>query len=257
MLLLLSPSKTLDESSHISDDLWNKSTEIRFKKEALLLIENLRNYSATEISNLMNLSDKLSHINVSRYADYSAKFTRNNSRPALCSFKGDVYAAMDISKYSAAQWEYAQSHLAILSGLYGVLRPLDLMQPYRLEMGTRLKNASGNSLYAFWDHKIANVLQAQMSDHKHPVIVNLASEEYAKAARLNHMDGAVVHVHFKERKGDQYKVIGIHAKKARGTMAHYAILKGLSDPDTLKEFNELGYRFSENHSDQYDWVFVR
>lgn len=257
MLLVLSPAKTLDETTVIPDKIVAKATQLSFQNEAGELVKILRNHSAAQISSLMKVSDKIAALNVSRYESYSAKFTDKNARPALWTFKGDVYTPMAISDYSMKSWDYAQHHVRILSGLYGLLRPLDLMQPYRLEMGTRLENKKGKNLYEFWGSKVSEAINEAQAESKTPLLVNLASEEYAKVIDKKALKSPMVTIHFKENKGGQYKTIGIHAKKARGTMADYTIRNQVGDPEKLKLFNLLGYKYTNNLSDEKNWVFVR
>ncbi|MBY0407321.1 MAG: peroxide stress protein YaaA [Rickettsiales bacterium] len=256
MLIVLSPSKTLDYDSVFPDI----STSLpRCFEDTLILVKELRNYSSAQIAQLMDISVKLSDLNMARYQNFSTDSTRNNSRPSLFAFKGDVYAPMDISQYGKKELGYAQGHVRILSGLYGLLRPLDLMQPYRLEMGTGLKTKRGKDLYQFWGDRITQMLNEDVKEAggKVPVVVNLASEEYFKAVRPELLEGEVIHIVFKERTAAGVKIIGIHAKKARGLMADFAIKGQVKESEKLKKFNGNGYAFQPKLSTENSWVFVR
>jgi len=252
MLMVLSPSKTLDESSALPK---LATTLPACLDEAGELVKILRNYSAPKLSQLMDIIDKLAALNAARYAEYSTPFTAKNARPALYLFKGDVYEPMAVAEYGKKELDYAQQHLRILSGLYGVLRPLDLMQPYRLEMGTRLANKKGKDLYAFWGSRISEELNAAMG--KKPLLVNLASEEYFSSVKIDVLTAPVLHIAFKEKQKDKLKVVGLFAKRARGMMADFAIRNKIKSPENLKEFNGGGYAFQPRLSGPEQWVFTR
>lgn len=205
----------------------------------------------------MELSDTLAALNVARYGAWKTPFTAKNARPAVLAFNGDVYEGLEAGTLDRAGLDWAQDHLRILSGLYGVLRPLDLMQPYRLEMGTRLPNARGKDLYAFWQGRLAESLAEELAAHASPVLVNLASEEYFKAVPLKVLAHRVIQPVFQERKGTQWKVVSFHAKRARGLMARYAIEHRVDDPEALKAFDREGYAFAPASSDENTWVFRR
>jgi cytoplasmic iron level regulating protein YaaA (DUF328/UPF0246 family) len=202
----------------------------------------------------MHLSEPLAQLNEERYQSFTDTFTQENAKQALMAFKGDVYTMMDVAEYSEADLAFAQQHLRILSGLYGLLKPLDLIQPYRLEMGTRLKTKKGDSLYAYWGSKISTALNEA---GKGQTLVNLASQEYFKAIDQKTLLLPVVNIHFKEFKDGKYQVLGLFAKQARGRMSNFVIKNHLTDPEQLKTFQEAGYEFAERLSSAIDWVFVR
>lgn len=254
MLLILSPSKTLDEISPIPDISY---TQPCFLKEAEKLVYVLRNYSSGKLSQLMDISDKLSSLNVARYEAFSLPFTRNNSRPCLFMFKGDVYEPMDVSEYTVTQLAYAQEHLRILSGLYGILRPLDLIQAYRLEMGTRLRINNHRDLYQFWGDKITIALNDACECMLEKTVINLASVEYFGAVKPAKLKGRLINIVFKESYQGGYRVVALHAKKARGMMADYAIKNRIAVANDLKAFQVGGYRYSSDLSGADDWVFIR
>lgn len=204
----------------------------------------------------MEISPKLAALNAERFKHFDGKESLKAARPALYTFKGDVYAAMRIAEYGAKERTYAQKHLRILSGLYGVLRPLDAMQPYRLEMGTNLKNPRGKDLYTFWGSRIAEALNRAAEAAKANIIINLASQEYAAAVDRHALAVPMLDVAFKERKGNTLKTVGLLAKRARGAMADHAIRHGLKTPAALQQFTGKGYRFDETLSSDEEWVFV-
>lgn len=253
MILVLSPSKTLDYETPIKA----AHTQPEFLKDAVELVEVLRGYTPNKLSALMDISDKLAQLNAQRYRDFTTPFTVKNARQALLAFKGDVYEGIDIEHYSAEDFAFAQKHLRILSGLYGVLRPLDLMQPYRLEMGTRLKNAQGKNLYDFWGERITQSLNKALKSEDSGVLVNLASEEYFHAVRAQALKGHILHIQFKEKRGNKLQIIGLMAKKARGVMTDWVIRNRLYDINMLKNFNESGYRYEDQLSTADTVVFVR
>ena len=205
----------------------------------------------------MDLSDNLAALNVARYEAWRPKFTAKNSKQAVLAFNGDVYDGLEAKSLKAKDLEWAQDHVCILSGLYGVLRPLDWMQPYRLEMGTALTNLRGKNLYQFWGASIAQHLNAQLLKDKTPVVVNLASQEYFKAVDQKVLKARVIECVFEEYKGGKYKVISFFAKRARGLLARYAIQKHIQNPEKLKDFNLEGYAYEDSESDVNRWVFRR
>lgn len=249
MLTLLSPSKTLNEDACSVE----KATKPVLLDSSKVLIKRLKSMSKKDISKLMGISDKLSELNFDRFQSFSTPFTPKNAKPALTYFKGDVYEGLKAEDFDKKDFEFAQKHLRILSGLYGLLRPMDLMQAYRLEMGTKLKNEKGKDLYEFWGEKITEKINEDESD----VIVNLASNEYFKAVKPKKMKGNLIVPVFKEKKGDDYKVIGLFAKKARGMMARYIIKNRINNPEKIKDFNESGYKFNKKLSNEKEWVFTR
>ena len=238
MLFLLSPAKSLDYETPLGDV---PHTQPQFKAQSQALIEVLRTQSPQQIASLMDLSDALSALNVARYAAWSPRSTLRNARPAVLAFNGDVYEGLQARTLPVAALEWAQQHMAILSGLYGVLRPLDLLQPYRLEMGTRLATPQGSNLYQFWGSSIAQHLNQRLRADTSPVVVNLASQEYFKAVDRKTLKAPVVECVFEDYKGGAYKVISFHAKRARGLMARYAIEHRITTPEGLKHFDSEGY----------------
>jgi cytoplasmic iron level regulating protein YaaA (DUF328/UPF0246 family) len=245
MLFLLSPAKTLDFERTLPSV---EMTEPVFKKYSSELISLLKTKTHKEISELMSLSDNLSALNLERYKNWTPKFTVKNSRPALLAFNGDVYEGLDAYSLSTKNLKWAQDHLAILSGLYGVLRPLDKMQPYRLEMGTNLENERGNNLYKFWDNTISEYLNTRLANEKNPIIVNLASQEYFKSIQLKTLNAKVIECVFEQEKSGKFKVISFLAKRARGLMARFAIENQIKSPEALQKFNSEGYSFQESLS---------
>ena len=253
MLMIISPAKTLDYESPLATET---HTQPDFLDDACELIDQLKELEPHQVSNLMSISDKLGQLNAERFQTWHTPFTPDNARQAVLAFKGDVYTGLDAESFSSGDFSFAQKHLRILSGLYGLLKPLDLMQPYRLEMGTRFENTRGKDLYAFWGSKITEALnQLLASDDK--VLVNLASNEYFKSVQKKHLDARLVTPQFKDWKNGQYKMISFYAKKARGLMCRYAIQNRITQADDLKGFNLEGYYFSEDQSDNNNWVFLR
>ena len=250
MLLVISPAKTLD----YSNPEYSSHSQPDFPSEVNDLVGVLKKKSASQISKLMHLSDTLASLNVERYKNFTETFSPDNSKQAVLAFKGEVYAKMEADQFSAEDLEFAQQHLRILSGLYGVLKPLDLIQPYRLEMGTPLKTKKGTNLYQYWGTKISKALN-EAGQGK--TLVNLASQEYFKAVDQKTLKLPVISIHFKESNAGKYQVVGFFAKQARGLMARYAILNRVTDPEQLKVFGEEGYEFSAPLSTAQDWVFVR
>ncbi len=255
MLFLLSPAKSLDYDTPAPKDL--PHTLPQFTPQSSQLIDLLRPMSPQKIADLMGLSDALSALNVARYETWRPKFTAKNSKHAILAFNGDVYDGLDAKSLKPADLEWAQSHLVMLSGLYGALRPLDRMQPYRLEMGTRLANEAGSNLYKFWGARIANYLDAQLVHDKKPVIVNLASNEYFKVVDRKALKARVVECVFQEPKNGEYKIISFMAKRARGMMARFAIQKRIKDVQQLKAFQSDGYAFNAKLSEPDRLVFQR
>lgn len=251
--MVISPAKKLDFDTPCKD---LKATDNQFLEEAQLLIKHAKALSKSEIAKLMKLSDSLAQLNVDRYNSWSLPFDTSNAKHAIFAFRGDVYQGLDADSLTKTQLSFAQKHLMILSGLYGLLRPFDLIQPYRLEMGTKLQNPLGKDLYAFWNHKLTDHLNQVLKKKKAP-LVNLASSEYFKAIQPSNLDYPVIHPVFKEKKDGVYKTIGIHAKKARGKMVRFALDEKISEAEQLREFAIDGYRFSKKLSDEAQWVFTR
>ena len=254
MLFLLSPAKSLDYDTPAGDV---PHTQPLFTKQSAELIEILRGYSPQQIAELMDLSDQLAGLNVARYQAWSPKFTAKNSKQAVLAFNGDVHEGLDAKTLKADDLAWAQAHVCILSGLYGVLRPLDWMQPYRLEMGTALENPQGRNLYKFWGSQIADYLNERLQADKTPVVVNLASQEYFKAVDQKALKARVIECVFEDWKGGKYKVISFLAKRARGLMARYAALHRVSTPKQLEKFNLEGYAFDAAASEPDRLVFRR
>jgi cytoplasmic iron level regulating protein YaaA (DUF328/UPF0246 family) len=254
MLLLLSPAKSLDYETPTEGV---PHTLPQFVSQSAELVDVLKHKTPTQISELMDLSDNLAALNVARYEAWRPKFTAKNSKQAILAFNGDVYDGLEAKTLKPKELEWAQDHVCILSGLYGVLRPLDWMQPYRLEMGTRLANLKGKNLYQFWGASIAQHLNEKLSKDKTPVVVNLASQEYFKAVDQKVLNARVIECVFEDYKGGKYKVISFFAKRARGLLARYAIQNQIKKPEKLKEFDFDGYAFAESFSDADRWVFRR
>ncbi|WP_027708107.1 peroxide stress protein YaaA [Zooshikella ganghwensis] len=255
MLMLISPAKTLDFASPILSNL--TVVQPQYTQQAAQLIEILRQFSVSDISQLMKLSDKLASLNVARYASWQAKHTKENSRPAIYAFKGDVYTGLDIDAFSQEDLQFANTHLGILSGLYGLLQPLTLIQPYRLEMGTKLLNPKGKSLYDFWQSTITTHVRQQLDQQGDNILINLASNEYFSAIDKKSLNADIITPSFKDYKNGTYKIISMYAKKARGMMARYIIQNKITHPAEIKQFNEAGYQFNEQLSTNDNWVFIR
>ena len=253
MLMVVSPAKNLDYDSPLATDRY---TQPAFLDDACELIDQLKALEPHQVSNLMSISDKLGQLNAERYQQWHTPFTPDNARPAVLAFNGDVYTGLAAQEFSDKEFEVAQQRLRILSGLYGILRPLDLMQPYRLEMGTKFANKRGKDLYEFWGDTITNALNEEL-EADDGVLVNLASNEYFKSVRKKHLNARVITPQFKDWKNGQYKMISFYAKKARGLMARYAITNNITQADDLKGFDLAGYRFSEEQSSGDNWTFLR
>ncbi|WP_342630665.1 peroxide stress protein YaaA [Marinobacter alkaliphilus] len=253
MLMIISPAKTLDYDSPLATETY---TQPDFLDDACELIDQLKALEPHQVSNLMSISDKLGQLNAERFRTWHTPFTPDNARQAILAFKGDVYTGLDAESFSEQDFAFAQKHLRMLSGLYGLLKPLDLMQPYRLEMGTRFENQRGKDLYAFWGSKITEALNELLAQDDQ-VLVNLASNEYFKSVQKKQLDGRLITPQFRDWKNGQYKMISFYAKKARGLMCRYAIQNQITQADDLKGFNLEGYYFSEDQSDKNNWVFLR
>jgi uncharacterized protein len=257
MLFLLSPAKTLDYDSPVPSALRQAATRPLYADRAAELIALLRAKSAASIARLMDLSNDLATLNAARYAAWSSRHTDRNSRPAAWAFDGDVYDGLSAKTLSPDDWHWAQRHVVILSGLYGALRPLDKLQPYRLEMGTALANPQGRNLYAYWGDTLAEHLNARARTDASPVIVNLASQEYFRAADRQALKPRVIECVFEDWKGEGYKVISFFAKRARGAMARFAIQRRITTPAGLEAFSAEGYAFDANASTAQRLVFRR
>ncbi len=247
MLLLLSPAKTLDFSSKLPLNL--QTSKPIFLNEARELVTILQNYNVEEISKLMKISAKLADLNLKRFQEFST----SENRPAIFAYKGDVYEGFELAQYTEKELEFATNHLRIISGLYGVLKPLDLIQAYRLEMNTNLLNTKGKNLYSYWQEKITEALNQEETDF----IVNLASQEYSAAILESKLLKPFINIAFKERYNNSYKVVGIHAKKARGMMANFIIRNHIFSFEELKKFKGDNYQFSPQLSSKNEYVFIR
>lgn len=254
MLILISPAKTLDYQSDLATARY---TQPQLLKHSEQLIAEARKLSAPQIGKLMSISDKLADLNATRFHDWNPKFTPDNARQAILAFKGDVYTGLQAETFTEAQFDFAQQHLRILSGLYGVLRPLDLMQPYRLEMGIRLENPQGKDLYHFWGDVITDTLNKALIAQGDDVVINLASDEYFKSVKPKTLKGTLVKPVFLDEKNGKFKVISFYAKKARGLMSRYIIENQLADVELLKQFDSEGYFFDEAASGSGELVFKR
>lgn len=254
MLIVLSPAKALDYETAPTTDSFTYPGLIEHSKA---LIEILRECSPAEIARLMKLSDQLAALNVARYAQWQPAFSPANSKQAMLAFDGDVYDGLAAVTLEQSALDWAQQHLRILSGLYGVLRPLDLMQPYRLEMGTQLANVRGENLYDFWGDRITDVINRELKRQKTDTLINLASNEYFKSVRPEKIAGKIITPVFKDQKNGMYKIISFFAKKARGLMSRYIIQHKLSDPEAIKDFDVAGYHFDPASGSADEWVFLR
>lgn len=254
MLSVISPAKTLDFETPSTT---KQVTQPAFLEQSQALIDILRDYSPQQISELMGISDKLAGLNAARFEEWQPPFTLSNAKPAAQAFQGDVYTGLQAERFSAAENRYAQSHLRILSGLYGLLKPLDLIQAYRLEMGTKLANQAGKDLYAYWKPVLTPALNEAIADSGSKVLVNLASNEYFKAVDVKQLDARVITPVFKDEKNGTFKIISFYAKKARGLMSAWLIQHQISKPEQLKNFDVAGYRFDASSSQGDTFVFTR
>ncbi|MGH1373084.1 MAG: peroxide stress protein YaaA [Cellvibrionaceae bacterium] len=254
MLLVISPAKNLDYETPAKT---TQSTTPDFLEQAQQLIEQLRSLAPQDISKLMSISDKLGVLNYDRFQQWSTPFNPDNAKQAVLAFNGDVYTGLNAESFKADDFKFAQKHLRILSGLYGLLRPLDLMQAYRLEMGTKFENNRGKNLYEFWGTLITDALNKQLKSLNSDVLVNLASNEYFKSVKAKSLNATIITPVFKDWKGDKYKIISFYAKKARGLMCAYAINNRITNAEELKGFDLEGYQYDETLSSASDWVFTR
>jgi cytoplasmic iron level regulating protein YaaA (DUF328/UPF0246 family) len=254
VLTVLSPAKTLDFETPPTT---RKSTQPLFVDQAAALVEDARGLDPAAIQKLMGVSEKIAELNFQRFHDWVPEFSLDNAKQAVLAFKGDVYTGLRAETLDSKQLAFAQKHLRILSGLYGLLRPLDLMQPYRLEMGLKFANSGGKNLYDFWGQQITDTLNKHIKASGSPVLVNLASNEYFKAVKPKAVAAEIITPAFKDLKNGKYKMISFYAKKARGLMANYMITEGLNDPEGLKDFAVEGYYYSPEQSTATEWVFLR
>lgn len=254
MLILISPAKTLDYQSPLATTRYTQPELLEYSQQ---LIGEARQLSAPQIGKLMGISDKLADLNATRFHDWHPEFTPKNARQAILAFKGDVYTGLQAETFGEADFDFAQQHLRMLSGLYGVLRPLDLMQPYRLEMGIKLENAKGKDLYQFWGETITDTLNQALKAQGDDVVINLASDEYFRSVKTKRLQGQIIKPVFLDEKNGQFKVISFYAKKARGLMSRYIIENRLSQPEQLARFDSDGYFFDADASDKGEMVFKR
>ena len=254
MLVVISPAKSLDYESPVRI---RKATQPDFLEDSARLVDNLRQLTPAQVSTLMDISPTLGDLNHARFSQWHTPFDKSNARQALFAFKGDVYLGLDAPALSSEDVAFAQDHLRILSGLYGLLRPLDLIQPYRLEMGTALKTPGSNSLYHFWGSRITEALNDILQKQRTPVLVNLASIEYFKAVREKELEARVISPVFKDFNNGQYKIVSFFAKKARGLMSAWIIRNRLGKPEDLLSFDVEGYRYSAQDSTENAPVFLR
>lgn len=254
MLAIISPAKTLDYQSAVPNFEFSQPQLTDYSQQ---LIAICRQLTPAQIGSLMSISDKLAGLNAARFAEWQLAHNSQNSRAAIYAFKGDVYTGLEAESLTAADIEFAQQHLRMLSGLYGLLRPLDLMQPYRLEMGTKLANPRGKDLYQFWGDVITQALQQALDEQGDNILINLASDEYFKAVNSDILRAKIIKPVFLDAKNGKYKVISFYAKKARGLMSRYLIQQKLTNAEQLKQFDLGGYWFDESASSELEWVFKR
>jgi len=254
MLAILSPAKTLDYQTPLTT---NKSTQPDFNTESKELIAQLRKFVPAEIGSLMKISDNLAELNHRRYAEWQSQASEDNARPALFAFKGDVYLGLDAQTLGARDINFAQKHLRVLSGLHGLLRPLDLIQPYRLEMGTRLATRHGSNLYQFWGNKVTDNINNALAQQTSKVLLNLASNEYYQVIQAERIEGRILNINFKELRDGKYRFVSFAAKRARGLMARYMIDNRITRPSQLRQFDVDRYAFNEALSRDDEWIFTR
>jgi cytoplasmic iron level regulating protein YaaA (DUF328/UPF0246 family) len=254
MLAILSPAKTLDYETPLKTKL---NSQPIYGRESNQLIKTLRTFEPFEVASLMKISDKLADLNHKRYVEWRNKPAESKTRPAALAFKGDVYQGLEAENFNDDDLKFAQRHLRILSGLYGLLRPLDVIQPYRLEMGTKLKTSKGQNLYDYWGTKLTTGLNEALKESKEGTLVNLASNEYFGAVQPKLLEGSLLNIGFKEKRNGQLKFVSFSAKKARGLMAKFIIKERLKNPDDLKNFDLEDYKFNKKLSSELDWTFSR
>lgn len=253
MIAVISPAKTLDFENRIE----TPTTKARFMPKTLELIETLKTKDPAEIQSLMGISENLAELNVSRYRSFKKNHSEHNSRVCSLAFKGDVYIGLEAESFNQEDFEFSQSHLRILSGLYGLLRPLDLIQPYRLEMGTKLAFDDYKTLYDYWGNKITDLLTKDLKKQGDDIVINLASNEYFKAIKRNQIKARIIDIEFKDLKNGEYKVISFFAKKARGLMSQFMIKNRIENPEELMAFDMEGYYFDAGNSGENNFLFKR
>ena len=254
MIITLSPSK--GQNFEIPATTKKHTTPVALD-DSQLLIKELRKIKSDELQAMMSISENIANLNVGRFKKFKTPFSTSNAKQAIFAFKGDVYSGIDLENFSADDLAYAQKHLRILSGLYGCLRPLDLIQPYRLEMKTKLKNPRGDNLYQFWGENITERLNKELIKQQEPVLVNLASNEYFKSVKPKLLEGRLLNINFKETKDGKTRIVAIFAKRARGMMTDYILRNRIEKVEDLKKFKGGGYKFSKADSDDKQWTFVR
>ena len=254
MLTILSPAKNLDFKPQI---ITKSGSQPLFIEESATIIQKMQKQSRKQIAELMDINPKLAELNYQRYQQWKPEFTAKNSKQSVLAFNGDVYTGLSAKTLTAKDLNYAQDCLLILSGLHGVLRPLDLIHPYRLEMGTELKLGKHKNLYSFWSKKITESLNLTLKTHKKKVIINLASNEYSEVLDRNKIDAEIIDINFKEFKADQYQIFFVFLKRARGLMARYIIQNRIENPEKIKGFDFDRYGYNDNLSSKENWVFTR
>ncbi|MCB1646507.1 MAG: peroxide stress protein YaaA [Pseudomonadales bacterium] len=254
MLTIISPAKTLDYESPLTT---RKSSTPQMLQQSGQLVEIMRDKTPKDLQKLMKISPKLAEMNVERFKEWRPQMDAPEARQALLAFRGDVYLGLKAEEFTASDFSFAQKHLRILSGLYGLLRPLDMIRPYRLEMGIKLQNPAGKDLYDFWGSEITAMINDTLAEQRNKTLINLASNEYAKVVQMKKLTGEVITPVFRDFSNGSYKVLSFFAKKARGQMASYIIRNRINKPADIRNFDVDGYRFSESHSDDQQWVFLR
>ena len=252
MLVVISPAKKLNENC--KKNVISNFTVPPYLENSKKIVKALRTYSANKLSKLMNISEKISLLNYERYIKWSLPFDESNAHPALLLFQGDVYRGISAEDFEKEDFLFAQKSIRILSGLYGIIKPLDLIQPYRLEMGTQIKIGKHNDLYEFWSDDITNAIN---KDKNNDYLINLASVEYFKSINKNNLKSKLINIFFKEKRDGRYKIIGIHAKKARGLMSRFIVKNKIINPLELKKFSEDRYNFNKTLSTESEWIFTR
>lgn len=254
MIYIISPAKSLNMKAvlHVTE-----YTTPSFLEKSETLAQIMKGYTPSQLADLMSISSNLARTNTERYLNWNLPFTKENAKQAIFAFSGEVYRGLNINSFSDLELQRAQQQLRILSGLYGVLRPLDLIQPYRLEMGIRLSNPAGTNLYAYWTETITNFLNTEIDTQSDKTLINLASEEYSKAVNFKKIKGTVISPVFLESKNGKPRIVAVYAKKARGLMCAFALKNNIQDPEDLKTFDYEGYEFSEQYSTSNSWAFIR
>jgi len=252
MLILLSPAKTLDMTPVATE-----ATQPRLLKDVSVLAKVMKKQSRADLQDLMHISEKLADLNYQRFKDFKLPLTSNNAKPAGLAFRGDVYIDLEAATFTTKEWALANEQIRILSGLYGVLRPSDLMQAYRLEMGIRIANKRGKNLYEFWGDRITKVLNEDLAHSKNDLVLNLASQEYFKSVKTDKLNGRLLTAHFKEAKDGKYRVVAFNAKRARGRMANLITKEGITTAEPLKELVVNDYIYNKDLSTENDWVWAK